>query len=99
MAGVAVAALVCFIEGGLFAASPSRKALSNRCVVAVRIAEPDTVDLQDDNRPLVGELRQVELGEFAAGGDTGLGEDVAQVERDGPVRHPALGGDVLVRQP
>ena len=43
-------------------------------------------------------LPQVELGELAAGGDPGLGEDVPQVERDGARRHPALGGDVLVRQ-
>ena len=41
---------------------------------------------------------QVELGEFAPGGDPGLGEDVAQVEGDGPRRDPALRRDVLVGQ-
>jgi hypothetical protein len=40
MAGVVVTAFF-FVEGGLFVASPSQKALFNRCAVAVRLAEPD----------------------------------------------------------
>ena len=39
------------------------------------------------------------MSQLSAGGDAGLGEDVAEVERDGARRDPAELGDVLVAHP
>src|SRR4051812_40055962 len=45
-----------------------------------------------------GRLLEGELGELTTGGHACLGEDVAQVERDGAWGDPTLGCDVLVRE-
>ena len=97
--GASVRRRRCWVAGGVDVDAHDGLALAEggallSSVVANGFAHPG--QMAGIRTPVLGEF---ELGEFAARGDAGLGEHVAQVEGHGPWGDPDLGGDVLVGEP